>query len=117
MLPRFGAATVLALNVVGQMLGSLTFDHFWPARHSATFGESGTACGGGLSHPGRRSDPLLKRGLLRCDLPDGLFGDEVSCGKLKQQGDRADATSWRNSEPARMSVDMRCRDRPASRSP
>ncbi len=28
MLPRFGAATVLALIVVGQMLGSLTFDHF-----------------------------------------------------------------------------------------
>jgi transporter family-2 protein len=26
--PRFGAATVLALIVVGQMLGSLTFDHF-----------------------------------------------------------------------------------------
>ena len=28
MLPRFGAATVLALIVVGQMLGSLRFDHF-----------------------------------------------------------------------------------------
>jgi transporter family-2 protein len=28
MVPRFGAATVLALIVVGQMLGSLTFDHF-----------------------------------------------------------------------------------------
>jgi bacterial/archaeal transporter family-2 protein len=28
MLPRLGAATVLALIVVGQMLGSLTFDHF-----------------------------------------------------------------------------------------
>jgi transporter family-2 protein len=27
MVPRFGAATVLALIVVGQMLGSLTFDH------------------------------------------------------------------------------------------
>lgn len=26
--PRFGAATVLALIVVGQMLGSLAFDHF-----------------------------------------------------------------------------------------
>jgi hypothetical protein len=51
-------------------------------------------------------------------LPDGLFGDEVSCGQLKQQGDRADATSQgADSEPARMSVDMRCRDRPASRSP
>jgi bacterial/archaeal transporter family-2 protein len=28
MVPRFGAATVLALIVVGQMVGSLTFDHF-----------------------------------------------------------------------------------------
>ena len=28
MVPRLGAATVLALIVVGQMLGSLTFDHF-----------------------------------------------------------------------------------------
>jgi bacterial/archaeal transporter family-2 protein len=28
MLPRLGAATVLALMVVGQMLGALTFDHF-----------------------------------------------------------------------------------------
>jgi transporter family-2 protein len=28
MVPRFGAATVLALIVVGQMLGSLVFDHF-----------------------------------------------------------------------------------------
>ena len=28
MVPRFGVATVLALIVVGQMLGSLTFDHF-----------------------------------------------------------------------------------------
>lgn len=28
MLPRFGAATTLALIVVGQMLGSLAFDHF-----------------------------------------------------------------------------------------
>ena len=28
MVPRFGAATVLALIVVGQMLGSLMFDHF-----------------------------------------------------------------------------------------
>lgn len=28
MVPRFGAATVLALVVVGQMLGSLAFDHF-----------------------------------------------------------------------------------------
>ena len=28
MVPRFSAATVLALIVVGQMLGSLTFDHF-----------------------------------------------------------------------------------------
>jgi transporter family-2 protein len=27
-IPRLGAATVLALIVVGQMLGSLTFDHF-----------------------------------------------------------------------------------------
>jgi bacterial/archaeal transporter family-2 protein len=28
MVPRLGAATVLALVVVGQMLGSLVFDHF-----------------------------------------------------------------------------------------
>jgi transporter family-2 protein len=28
MIPRLGAATVLALIVVGQMLGSLTLDHF-----------------------------------------------------------------------------------------
>lgn len=28
MIPRLGAATVLALIVVGQMLGSLLFDHF-----------------------------------------------------------------------------------------
>jgi transporter family-2 protein len=28
MIPRLGAATVLAFIVVGQMLGSLTFDHF-----------------------------------------------------------------------------------------
>ena len=28
MLPRLGAATVVALIVVGQMIGSLTFDHF-----------------------------------------------------------------------------------------
>ena len=28
MVPRLGAATVIALIVVGQMLGSLTFDHF-----------------------------------------------------------------------------------------
>jgi bacterial/archaeal transporter family-2 protein len=28
MVPRFGAATVLALIVVGQMLGSLVFDNF-----------------------------------------------------------------------------------------
>jgi transporter family-2 protein len=28
MVPRLGAATVPALIVVGQMLGSLTFDHF-----------------------------------------------------------------------------------------
>lgn len=28
MIPRLGAATVLALIVVGQMLGSLAFDHF-----------------------------------------------------------------------------------------
>jgi transporter family-2 protein len=28
MLPRLGAATVVALIVVGQMVGSLTFDHF-----------------------------------------------------------------------------------------
>jgi len=28
MVPRLGAATVLALIVVGQMLGSLAFDHF-----------------------------------------------------------------------------------------
>jgi transporter family-2 protein len=28
MVPRFGAATVLALVVVGQMLGSLALDHF-----------------------------------------------------------------------------------------
>src|SRR5690242_1244199 len=28
MVPRIGAATVLALIVVGQMLGSLVFDHF-----------------------------------------------------------------------------------------
>jgi bacterial/archaeal transporter family-2 protein len=28
MVPRFGAATVLALVVVGQMLGSVAFDHF-----------------------------------------------------------------------------------------
>jgi transporter family-2 protein len=28
MVPRLGAATTLALIVVGQMLGSLTFDHF-----------------------------------------------------------------------------------------
>ena len=28
MVPRLGVATVLALIVVGQMLGSLTFDHF-----------------------------------------------------------------------------------------
>jgi transporter family-2 protein len=27
-LPRLGAATVLALIVVGQMLGALAFDHF-----------------------------------------------------------------------------------------
>lgn len=27
-MPRLGAATTLALIVVGQMLGSLTFDHF-----------------------------------------------------------------------------------------
>jgi bacterial/archaeal transporter family-2 protein len=28
MLPRLGAATVVALIVVGQMIGSLAFDHF-----------------------------------------------------------------------------------------
>ena len=28
MVPRLGAATVLALIVVGQMIGSLAFDHF-----------------------------------------------------------------------------------------
>ncbi len=28
MVPRLGAATVIALIVVGQMLGSLAFDHF-----------------------------------------------------------------------------------------
>ncbi len=28
MVPRLGAATVLALIVVGQMLGSITFDHY-----------------------------------------------------------------------------------------
>ena len=28
LLPRLGAATVVALIVVGQMLGSLAFDHF-----------------------------------------------------------------------------------------
>jgi transporter family-2 protein len=28
LLPRFGAATVVALIVVGQMLASLAFDHF-----------------------------------------------------------------------------------------
>jgi len=28
MVPRFGAATVIAFVVVGQMLGSLAFDHF-----------------------------------------------------------------------------------------
>ena len=28
MVPRFGAATVLSLIVVGQLLGSLAFDHF-----------------------------------------------------------------------------------------
>ena len=28
MLPRLGAATVVALIVVGQMVGSLAFDHF-----------------------------------------------------------------------------------------
>jgi bacterial/archaeal transporter family-2 protein len=28
MVPRFGAATVLALLVVGQMIGSIAFDHY-----------------------------------------------------------------------------------------
>jgi len=40
MIPRLGAATVLALIVVGQMLGSLTFDHFGILgipQHAATF--------------------------------------------------------------------------------
>lgn len=39
MLPRFGAATTLALGVVGQMVGSLSFDHFGLfglAQHSVT---------------------------------------------------------------------------------
>ena len=39
MVPRLGAATVLALIVVGQMLGSLAFDHFGLlglAQHPAT---------------------------------------------------------------------------------
>jgi transporter family-2 protein len=38
-LPRLGAATVVALIVVGQMIGSLTFDHFGllgVPQHSAT---------------------------------------------------------------------------------
>jgi transporter family-2 protein len=39
MVPRLGAATVLALIVVGQMLGSLAFDHFGllgVAQHTAS---------------------------------------------------------------------------------
>jgi transporter family-2 protein len=39
MLPRLGAATVVALIVVGQMIGSLTFDHlglFGVPQHPAT---------------------------------------------------------------------------------
>jgi transporter family-2 protein len=39
MLPRLGAATVVALIVVGQMIGSVTFDHFGllgVPQHSAT---------------------------------------------------------------------------------
>ncbi len=39
MVPRLGAASVLALIVLGQMLGSLTFDHFGLlgiAQHAAT---------------------------------------------------------------------------------
>lgn len=39
MIPRLGAATTLALIVVGQMLGSLAFDHFGLlglAQHSAS---------------------------------------------------------------------------------
>ena len=48
MVPRLGAATTLALIVVGQMIGSLAFDHFGilgVAQQSATLGRmAGAAC-------------------------------------------------------------------------
>lgn len=54
MVPRLGAATVIALIIVGQMLGSLAFDHFGllgVPQHTAgpTFRRS-------LSDPGSYSD-------------------------------------------------------------
>lgn len=46
--PRFGAATVLALIVVGQMLGSLAFDHFGilglPVQEVSPVRLAGAAC-------------------------------------------------------------------------
>ena len=48
MVPRLGAATTLALIVVGQMFGSLTFDHFGllglPQQAASPIRMAGAAC-------------------------------------------------------------------------
>jgi transporter family-2 protein len=48
MVPRLGAATTLALIVVGQMIGSLTFDHFGvlgiPQQPATLIRMAGAAC-------------------------------------------------------------------------
>jgi bacterial/archaeal transporter family-2 protein len=59
MVPRLGAASVLALIVVGQMIGSLAFDHFWLVWCSPACGKSGPARGRSLSRSRRDLGPFL----------------------------------------------------------
>lgn len=60
MVPRLGAATVFALIVMGQMIGSVAFDHFRFARFAATFSRSTLTDGGGSAR-------------LRCDFDQDLI--------------------------------------------
>ena len=70
MLPRLGAATVVALIVVGQMVGSLTFDHFGSSGSAGTTGEPYPNSWSCVSDSWSRADPPLKR---RCSLHPLFF--------------------------------------------
>ena len=97
MVPRFGAATVLALIVVGQMLGSLTFDHFYLTIQAALDGlgvaMGPTALTADDLAAGRLVTPFPKISLPARSyfayLPEARSNDPhnaVFCDWLEQQG-------------------------------